>query len=86
MKGTTPFSQPLAMQKSVSRRGWYVLTENKMKNERSRSMREFVKEAAYAVPAILTLQAAPAYAKNGSNKHEPEKRPKPIKIEPPKPK
>jgi len=30
--------------------------------------REFVKRAAYIAPAILTLAAAPSYAKNGSDK------------------
>jgi hypothetical protein len=43
-----------------------MLTENKMKNEHSDSRREFVKKAAYVVPAILTLQAAPAYVKAAS--------------------
>jgi hypothetical protein len=37
-----------------------------MKNEHSSSRREFVKKAAYVAPAILTLQAAPAYAKPAS--------------------
>jgi len=37
-----------------------------MKNEHSSSRREFVKKAAYVAPAILTLQAAPAYVKAGS--------------------
>ena len=32
------------------------------------SRRDFVKKAAYVPPAILTLAAAPAYAKNGSAK------------------
>ncbi len=43
-----------------------MLTENKMKNEQSDSRRQFVKKAVYVVPAILTLQAAPAYTKVGS--------------------
>ena len=34
------------------------------------SRREFVKKAAYVAPAILTLPAAPAYAKNGSEKSD----------------
>jgi hypothetical protein len=59
-----------------------------MKNERSDSRREFVKKAAYVVPAILTLQAAPAYVKASSDHkpNKPEKEPKPKKIELPKPK
>lgn len=32
------------------------------------SRREFVKKAAYIAPAIITLKAAPAYAKAGSEK------------------
>ncbi len=40
--------------------------------------REFVKKAAYIAPAIVTLSAAPAFAKAGS-----DKKPKPPK--PPKP-
>ena len=36
--------------------------------EHSRSRRDFVKKAAYVPPAILTLVAAPAYAKSGSEK------------------
>ncbi len=39
-----------------------------MKKEHSSSRREFVKKAAYVAPAILTLQAAPAYVKAGSVK------------------
>ena len=39
-----------------------------------------VKRAAYIAPAILTLQAAPSYAKKGSEKPEkPEKPDKPDK-------
>jgi hypothetical protein len=34
------------------------------------SRRGFVKKAAYVAPAILTLAAAPAFAKAGSEKHE----------------
>ena len=42
--------------------------------------RQFVKRAAYIAPPILTLQAAPAYAKKGSEKPEkPEKPDKPDK-------
>ena len=40
----------------------------------STSRRDFVKKAAYVAPAILTLEAAPAYAKSGSEK--PDKKPK----------
>lgn len=32
------------------------------------SRREFVKKAAYVAPAVITLQAAPRYAKAGSQK------------------
>lgn len=39
-----------------------------MKKEHSSSRRDFVKKAAYITPAILTLQAAPAYVKAGSEK------------------
>lgn len=34
----------------------------------SETRREFVKRAAYIAPVILTLAAAPAYAKSGSDK------------------
>ena len=34
----------------------------------SDARREFVKRAVYVAPAILTLAAAPAYAKSGSDK------------------
>ena len=34
----------------------------------SDTRREFVKRAAYIAPAILTLAAAPSYAKSGSDK------------------
>lgn len=42
------------------------------------SRRDFVKKAAYIAPAILTLKAAPAFAKAGS-KEKPPKPPKPPK-------
>jgi len=45
--------------------------ENKMNKEHSSSRREFVKKAAYVAPAILTLQAAPAYVKAGSGNGTP---------------
>lgn len=35
-------------------------------NNPSNARREFLKKTAYAVPVILTLQAAPAIAKTGS--------------------
>jgi len=34
------------------------------------SRREFVKKAAYIAPAIITLQAAPSYARSGSEKEK----------------
>jgi len=34
----------------------------------SNTRREFVKKAAYVAPAILTMVAAPAFAKSGSEK------------------
>lgn len=34
----------------------------------SETRREFVKKSAYIAPAILTLAAAPAFAKSGSDK------------------
>jgi hypothetical protein len=36
------------------------------------SRRGFVKKAAYVAPAILTLAAAPAFAKSGSEKNPPK--------------
>ena len=32
----------------------------------NKSRRDFVKKSAYAVPVILTLKAAPSFARNGS--------------------
>jgi hypothetical protein len=40
------------------------------------SRREFIKKAAYIAPAIITLQAAPSYARAGSEKEKPRS-PKP---------
>ena len=40
----------------------------KLSPEHDETRRDFVKRAAYVTPAILTLQAAPAYAKYGSEK------------------
>jgi len=37
-------------------------------DESGESRRAFVKKAAYVAPAVLTLPAAPAYAKHGSEK------------------
>jgi hypothetical protein len=37
-------------------------------DEHDASRRDFVRKAAYVTPAILTLPAAAAYAKNGSEK------------------
>jgi hypothetical protein len=49
-----------------------------------RSRRNFVKRGAYVAPAILTLAAAPEFAKAGSgNPDKPDKPDKPHK--PPKP-
>jgi hypothetical protein len=48
--------------------------------EPENSRRNFVKKAAYIAPAILTLAAAPAYPKSGSEKTiqpEPKKPKKP---------
>jgi hypothetical protein len=39
------------------------------------SRRKFLKRAAYVPPAIVTLKVAPAYAKNGSAKPAPPRRP-----------
>jgi hypothetical protein len=44
------------------------------------SRRDFVKRAAYVAPAILTLKAAPSFAKSGSQKPDVKDKPgKPIK-------
>lgn len=37
-----------------------------MKNECQQSRRDFLKKAAYTAPVILTITAAPAFAKSGS--------------------
>jgi len=63
-------------------RKWVEFEESKMKKEHSSSRREFVKKAAYVAPAILTLQAAPAYVKAGSLKNEKPNEPKPPRIKP----
>jgi len=41
------------------------------------SRREFVKKAAYIAPAIITLRAAPSYAKAGSDKNHEHRSPTP---------
>lgn len=43
-------------------------------NVKEESRRNFVKKAAYVAPAILSLQAAPAFAKEGSRKPFPPDR------------
>jgi hypothetical protein len=43
--------------------------------EPDRSRRAFVKRGAYIAPAIVTLAAAPAFAKAGSGKDNPGKDP-----------
>jgi hypothetical protein len=45
-------------------------------SEFAASRRAFVKRAAYVAPAILTLKAAPAFAKAGSGKSDDGKKPK----------
>jgi len=44
-------------------------------SEFAASRRAFVKRAAYVAPAILTLKAAPAFAKAGSGKKDDGKKP-----------
>ena len=41
---------------------------SKITQQTSSSRRDFVKKAAYVAPAILSLKAAPAFAKQGSSK------------------
>ena len=49
----------------------------------NKSRREFVKKAAYVPPAVLTLAAAPAFAKTGSYKDpRPIVKPTPLVISP----
>jgi hypothetical protein len=45
-------------------------------SEAKTKRRDFVKRAAYVAPAILTLAAAPEFAKAGSIKPKPPKPPK----------
>lgn len=51
----------------------------------SQSRRDVVKKAAYVVPAVLTLAAAPRFAQAGSTRSkkgtEPRRRPGPIERE-----
>ena len=44
--------------------------ETKEKSKHKVSRREFVKKAAYIAPAIITLTAAPSYARAGSDKNQ----------------
>lgn len=37
-----------------------------MSDSKTNSRRDFLKKASYTAPAILTISAAPAFAKNGS--------------------
>jgi hypothetical protein len=50
-----------------------------MEKQQDLSRRRFIAKAAYVPPAILSLAAAPAYAKNGSYKEPP------VSIKPPGP-
>lgn len=50
--------------------------ETKGKSKHQASRREFVKKAAYIAPAIITLQAAPSFARAGSLKEKPKPRPR----------
>lgn len=55
-----------------------VVAENQQESKKPKSTRrEFVKKAAYVAPAILTLAAAPEFAKAGSVKPKPDKKPLP---------
>jgi len=53
-------------------------------SKQNQSRRKFVKKAAYAAPVILTLAAAPSFAKPGSTKDPKDpkepKDPKPPKL------
>jgi len=50
--------------------GRVKMSKEKSKQEHKVSRREFVKKAAYIAPAIITLQAAPSYARAGSDKNQ----------------
>ena len=54
-----------------------------MKEHIDSPRRDFIRKAAYVTPAILTLAAAPAYAKSGSSK-EPNEDKEPKGPKPPK--
>ena len=45
-------------------------------HKQEESRREFIKKMAYVPPAILTLAATPAFAKNASDKPKDPKPPK----------
>ena len=45
----------------------------KVMNDDVNPRREFAKKAVYVAPAILTLAVAPAYAKSGSEKVNPDR-------------
>jgi len=47
-----------------------VTKEIKEKSKHQVTRREFVKKAAYIAPAIITLTAAPSYARAGSAKQD----------------
>ena len=63
-----------------------VLKEGEPVYKQDESRRKFVKKMAYVPPVILTLAAAPSFAKNGSHKEpKPPKDPKPSReFKPPK--
>ena len=57
----------LTCKQSKIKRGKYKNKEPRMnKKEHQESRRDFLKKAAYTAPVILTMAAAPAFAKNGS--------------------
>jgi hypothetical protein len=58
--------------------GCLLQEEDRYMEQNGTSRREFVKRAVYVAPAILTLQAMPAYVKAGSVKDD--KKGKKIKI------
>jgi hypothetical protein len=57
-----------------------LVKEEEPVDKQDESRRKFVKKMVYVPPAILTLAAAPSFAKNGSHKEpKPPKDPKPLK-------
>lgn len=50
---------------------------SKPKQDPQKSRREFVKKAAFVAPAIVTIKAAPAFAKAGSDKKPTSPKPLP---------